>query len=88
MFEGDEKVRTQSALLFPHGIEIAALEEARKESLSQVLSFFAMEGVSPDKSKKRAPIFAAKRFQSGIGRRGRTLGGKNDTPLRRDKSGG
>src|SRR5260370_98246 len=85
MLERSQKKGTQAALLLSHGLEIFALENQGKKTLSEILRLLWPNTLPPHEAINGSPVSAAKTFQRLLGRRRFTLCLQHHAPVRSGK---
>src|SRR4029453_4033184 len=86
MFERREQIRTQASLLLAHSIEIPALEQKRKKTLSEILCLLRFGALSPHEGINGPPVSAAKFFKCFVRLWRFALRGEDDAPMSGGKS--
>jgi hypothetical protein len=58
MLEPGQQVRAEPAALLAHRLQVIALEEAREESLDEILGVWGIVTAPPQVGEKRMPVVA------------------------------
>src|SRR5205809_2399891 len=85
MFQRREKIRTQTAFFFADSIEIPALQQQCKETLSEIFRLFWPDALSSYETVNRSLVGAAKFFECLPGRGRWTLCREYTAPVRGSK---
>jgi hypothetical protein len=66
ILERRQKIRTQTSLFTPDSFEVSPSEQPRKKSLSEILRFFWLIALAPEKPVEWPPVGSAQLFQRSL----------------------
>src|SRR6266481_4190540 len=85
MFQRPEEIRTQTAFFFADSIEIPALQQQCKKTLSEIFCLFRPDALSSYETVNRSPVRATKFFECLFCRGRWTLCREYNAPMRGSK---